>query len=43
MFSIVIIKPDAYSKRNQILKYFENYQYEILADPIILTKKKEVR
>lgn len=39
MFSIVIIKPDAYSKRNQILKYFENYQYEILADPIILTKK----
>lgn len=38
-YSIVIIKPDAYSKRSQILKYFQDYQYEILVDPIILTRK----
>ena len=38
MFSIVIIKPDGYNKKEEILKYFIGYDIEILADPVMLTK-----
>ncbi len=38
-FSIVIIKPDGFDKRQDILKHFSKYEKEILVDNFQFTKR----